>query len=190
MTASAQRPVGRGPHRPFPLFLLFSKMSLLGFGGVLPWAHRILVEHQHLLDEEEFAELLAFAQMLPGPTICNLAVIVGHRNAGLRGGTAALAGMVVAPFIIVLLLGIAYQRASDLVLVQQALAGMSAVAAGLIIGIGIKMLRLLSGSWIRLFIAALVFVAVAVMHWPLLAVLGLALPLALIINYRTGRGTQ
>ncbi len=164
------------------LFFLFSRTSLLGFGGVLPWAYRTLVERERVLSSRDFAELLSFSQLLPGPTICNLAVVVGYRNAGLRGGLAALAGMLAAPLVIVILLGVIYQQAHDLFLLRQALGGMSAVAAGLILGMGLKMLRDLPRNWHNAAFAAAAFLAVGVMRWPLLAVISVLLPLALLTN--------
>src|SRR5689334_23178752 len=92
------------------LFKLFSQMALLGFGGVLPFAYRYLVERSRWLSDSEFAQLLGIAQLLPGPTICNLAVIVGQRFAGTGGALAALSGLLVAPFFIVIALGVAYQE--------------------------------------------------------------------------------
>lgn len=175
--AAAADPEGLSPSR---LFMLFTQMSLLGFGGVLPWAYRILVERRQVLSPLEFRELLAFAQILPGPTICNLSVIIGHRNAGLVGAMTALAGMIAAPLAIVITLGIAYRHYGDLAPVRHALAGMSAVAAGLVGAMALKMARDLPRLWKNAIFTGLVFGGVAVMRWPLLAVIGVLVPLALV----------
>lgn len=167
------------------LFWLFTKMSLLGFGGVLPWAYRVLVDRERVLSNSEFAELLGFAQLLPGPTICNLAVVVGYRNAGIRGGMAALAGMLVAPLIIVIALGTAYQHARDFALVRHALAGMSAVAAGLVLGMGCKLATELPRNWRNFIFAVSAFLSIGVMRWPLLAVIAVILPLALAVKNKS-----
>ena len=121
------------------LFTAFSSLSLSGFGGVLPFAYRALVEKRRWLDAREFASLLAIAQVMPGPTICNLSVMIGQRYAGFAGACAALAGMVLGPSCIVVALGIAWQRYGDLSAVRHALAGMSAVAIGLILATAVKM---------------------------------------------------
>ncbi|MGO4378294.1 chromate transporter [Pseudoduganella sp. RAF53_2] len=126
------------------LFKLFSQMALLGFGGVLPFAYRYLVERARWLTAEEFGALLGVAQLLPGPTICNLAVIVGQRFAGTRGAMAALAGLLVAPFFIVIALGVAYQQLATSALFANALHGMAAVAAGLILATAAKLAH---GMW-------------------------------------------
>ncbi|HEY1148020.1 MAG TPA: chromate transporter [Pseudoduganella sp.] len=126
------------------LFKLFSQMALLGFGGVLPFAYRYLVERSRWLSDSEFAQLLSIAQLLPGPTICNLAVIVGQRFAGTGGALAALAGLLVAPFFIVIALGVGYQELATSALFAHALQGMAAAAAGLILATAGKLAR---GMW-------------------------------------------
>ncbi len=165
---------------PSQLFMLFTQTAILGFGGVLPWAYLFLVERRKVLSKLEFSELLAFAQILPGPTICNLAVIVGHRNAGLVGAMTALAGMIAAPLVIVTTLGVAYRHFGDLAPVKHALAGMSAVAAGLVVAMALKMARELPRLWKNVIFAGLMFAGVGLMRWPLLAVIGVLAPLAFI----------
>ena len=166
---------------PVQLFALFTQMTLLGFGGVLPWAYRILVERRQILEKDEFRELLAFAQILPGPTICNLAVIIGYRHAGIHGGIAALSGMILAPFVLVIMLGLAYRHYGDLRPVRHALAGMSAVAAGLIVAMALKMLRDLPRRRKNALLLVLAFAGIALLRWPLLTVIGVLAPLALAV---------
>ena len=165
---------------PYRLFMLFTHMAMLGFGGVLPWAYRILVERREILSKAEFRELLAFAQILPGPVICNISVIVGHRHAGIVGSVAALAGVITAPLIIVIMLGIGYRNYGDLAPVRQAVAGMAAVAAGLILTMGLKLARDLPRRRLNVLFAGLMFVAVALMRWPLPNVIAVLVPLALL----------
>ncbi|MBK5105518.1 MAG: chromate transporter, partial [Burkholderiales bacterium] len=105
-------------------------MALSGFGGVLPWAHRNLVERKGWLTQREFVDTLALSQLLPGPNIGNMAVMIGYRFAGYAGAVAAITGLVGGPFMIMIGLGMLYQAYGALPLVQQALSGMSAVAAG------------------------------------------------------------
>ena len=121
------------------LFVAFSRLALSGFGGVLPFAYRTLVERRKWLDAREFASLLAIAQVMPGPTICNLSVMVGQRFAGFAGSCAALSGMVLGPSIVVVALGIAWQHYGHLDAVRHGLGGMSAVAIGLILATAVKM---------------------------------------------------
>jgi chromate transporter len=123
----------------YDLFCAFSRIALSGFGGVLPFAYRGLVEKRAWLSAAEFAEFLGLSQMLPGPTICNVALMVGHKYRGTRGALAALAGLVVFPFLLVIALGALYQRYGDLAAARNAVSGMAAVAAGLILATAVKM---------------------------------------------------
>ena len=134
--ATSDAPPAIGPAQ---LFLAFSSLALSGFGGVLPFAYRALVEKRRWLDSREFASLLAIAQVMPGPTICNLSVMIGQRDAGFAGACAALAGMVLGPSCIVIALGIAWQHYGELAAVKEGLHGMSSVAIGLILATAVKM---------------------------------------------------
>jgi len=126
------------------IFKLFSHMSLQGFGGVLPFAYRHLVERAAWLTAAEFGQTLSIAQLRPGPTICNLSVLVGQRYAGTAGGLSALAGMLLGPFFIVIALGAAYQELAASPLFANAMRGMAAAAAGLILATAAKLAR---GMW-------------------------------------------
>src|SRR5207248_6319735 len=107
LTGRALAPADVAPARirPLALFVAFSEMALSGFGGVLPFAYRALVERRRWLTPEAFAKLLAFSQVMPGPTICNLSVMFGYRAGGIAGSASALGGMIAAPMAIVLGLG-------------------------------------------------------------------------------------
>ncbi len=168
------------------LFVAFSRMALMGFGGVLPFAYRMLVDNHRWLSDREFSQYLAFSQILPGPTICNMSILIGWRFNGLAGATAAFLGMLLGPVVVVILLGLAYSSVASHPLVRHALAGMSAVAAGLVLGTAVKMAigllraerRAATVATIAIF-AALAFIGVGLLRWPLILVaLGLA-PLAI-----------
>jgi len=161
------------------LFLAFSRLALQGFGGVLAVAQRELVERLGWMTKEEFVETLAIAQVLPGPNIVNLSMMIGDRFFGLRGAVVALTGMLGVPSIVVLGLAAAYGQLSAHPVVVNALRGMGAVAAGLILATGIKLLPALKssplGRPLALGLALLAFVAIGLLRWPLvhvLAVLG------------------
>jgi len=129
------------------LFKVFSQMAMQGFGGVLPFAYRHLVERTQWLTAAEFGQLLSIAQLMPGPTICNLAVMVGQRYAGVAGGVSALAGMLLGPFFIVIALGAAYQSLAHHPLFVNAMRGMAAAASGLILATALKLaVGMLRGS--------------------------------------------
>ena len=126
---------------PKQLFIGFSKIGMSGFGGVLPWARRTLVEREKILTSEEFSAILGICQIVPGPNVVNLAVCVGSRFGGARGAVAAVLGLTLGPIAIVMLLATLYEHYSHLDTVQGFLRGISAVGVGLIASTGFKMLR-------------------------------------------------
>ena len=165
----------RAPRSPSELFFTFNRMALQGFGGVLAVAQRELVERERWMTREQFVETLAVSQVLPGPNVVNLSLMVGDHHFGLRGAFAALAGMLLVPLVIVLALAALYAEFATHPTVAGALRGMGAVAAGLVISTGIKLLSTLKknplGLPLGLAFAALMFAAVALLHWPLVWVL-------------------
>ncbi len=169
----------RTPASPGELFRVFNRLALQGFGGVLPIAQRELVERERWLTREQFVEMLAVSQVLPGPNVVNLALMFGDRAFGWRGGLAALGGMIAAPLAVVLALAALYTRFAGHPVVAGALRGMGAVAAGLILATGAKLLPALRrnalGAGAAFAAAAATFVAIAIVRVPLfwiLAVLG------------------
>lgn len=175
-----------GPASLLELFLTFNRLALHGFGGVLPWAQRVLVEERRWLGRDEFVELLAFAQLSPGPNVCNLALMFGDRHFGWRGALVALAGMLAIPAVLVLSLAIVHGQLAQIPWVQRAVAGMAAVAAGLLVATGLKLARTQPLRWLAL--GAVAFAAVGVLRWPFVPVLAVLAPLAVALGwYAEGR---
>jgi len=163
------------------LFWAFSSLALQGFGGVLAVVQRELVEKKQWLTPDEFLEDWAVAQIMPGANVVNLALIVGDRYFGWRGALAALAGMLTLPLVVVLALTVALSGVADQPAVQGALRGMGAVSAGLIAGTGLKLIAALRDNVMGVLacaaLAALTFIAIALLRIPLVWVLlGLGLP--------------
>lgn len=148
----------RTPASSVELFRVFNSLALQGFGGVLPVAQRVLVEQQRWLSREQFVETLSLGQVLPGPNIVNMALMIGDRFFGLRGALAALGGLLTAPLLIVLALAALYGQLSGVPAVAGALRGMGAVSAGLIVATALKVMPTLKKSALGLPTAAL-FVA-------------------------------
>ena len=128
------------PSSKIDLVWSFSVLALQGFGGVLAVVQRELVDKKRWLTREEFVEDWAVAQILPGPNVVNLSLMVGDRYFGIGGALAALAGMLSIPLIIVLTLVALFSGLADLPQVQGALRGMGAVSAGLITASGLKLI--------------------------------------------------
>lgn len=167
------------PRSVAELFFAFMKLGLQGFGGVLPVARHALVETYRWLTIEEFTDIVARCQALPGPNIVNVSICIGSRHFGARGAVAAISGLMLAPFVLVLVLSALYTRFGDVSVVANALRGVSAVAAGLVLGTALRMaaskrLR----SWRALFGVA-AFAAVAWLRLPLVLVLSALVPLSL-----------
>ena len=158
------------------LFLRFTQVGVSGFGGVMPWARRMLVEERRWLSAEEFSEALSLCQLLPGPNIVNMAVCVGTRFRGARGALAAVMGLMCAPFAIVLVLGALFTQYGDLPAVSAAFRGISAAAAGLVVAMGLKMAssRRLRSPMAVFAVAA--FVGIALVRLPLGVFLLVAAP--------------
>lgn len=169
------------------LFLGFLHIGLTGFGGVLPWAHRLIVERQRWLSVEEFTATLAIGQFMPGPNVINLAVLIGARFQGRLGAIVAPLGLILGPFLIVLGLGLLYSRFGDLPLVQAMLRGISAVGAGLIAATGVKMAIPLRRQRTAMLLLALTFVAIAWLRLPLPPLMLTLAPLGIYLAHRRSR---
>ena len=150
------------------MFLGWGKVGLMGFGGVTPWAHRMVVEERRWLDAREYAALLGICQVLPGPNTPNLCVVLGQRYAGLAGAIVSVAGLMAAPMVAILIIGAAYDYLSGANLVRIAVGGAASAAAGLVFAAGVKMARGARLDPIQVGICAAVFVAVGIFRLPLL----------------------
>lgn len=163
------------PQSKTDLFVSFTWLALQGFGGVLAVVQRELVEKKRWMSREQFVEDWAVAQIMPGPNVVNLSMMIGGRYFGLPGALAALAGMLSAPMVLVLLLAALYGSVADSAVAQDALRGMAAVAAGLIAATGIKLIGALDknamGMGVCVFLALVTFIAIGLLRWPLLWVL-------------------
>jgi len=161
----------RAPKSPGEIFRVFTRLALQGFGGVLPIAQRELVERERWLTREQFLELLAVAQVLPGPNVVNLSLMFGDRAFGWRGGLAALGGMILAPWCVVMVLAVGYAHYAQHPVVAGALRGMGAVAAGLILSTGLKLVpalrRNVLGAPAAMVLAVLTFAGIALLRVPL-----------------------
>ncbi|WP_210261065.1 chromate transporter [Enterovirga aerilata] len=168
------------------LFLGCARISAFAFGGVLPWARYVMVERYRWLTPDEFTDTLALAQLLPGPNIVNMSVAIGARFHGIAGALAAVLGIIGLPVAVVLVLAAFYSGFADVPVVQGALAGMAAAAAGLILGMAGKMAApiLQRRFWPAAPFIALTFVAVALLRLPLWPVLVVLAPLSIAAHWR------
>ena len=167
------------------LFVAFAKMSLAGFGGVLIWARRAIVDQHRWMTPEEFNETFALCHFLPGPNIVNLSVVFGSRFRGIPGSIAAFTGLLGPPVVIVTALAALYSRYGEIDGLRRILAGVSCAAVGLLIAVTFRMMMPLiwKRDLVGLGILAAVFIAIGVLRLPLPAVLLVAIPLSISITF-------
>ena len=172
------RPAKSAPPGVITLFLAFAKMSLAGFGGVLAFARRGIVEQHRWMTADEFNETFALCHFLPGPNTVNLSVVFGSRFAGVVGAIAAFAGLVGPPMLLVMVLAVLYAHFGHLEVLRRILAGISCGAVGLLVSVVVKMLMPLikRRDIVGLIMMIAVFVAIGLARLPLQAVLLIAVP--------------
>src|SRR6202012_3765088 len=174
------------------LFLAFAKMSLAGFGGVLAFARRGIVDEHRWMTADEFNETFALCHFLPGPNLANRAGVFGSHLAGIIGGIAAFAGLGGPPMVLVMVLAVLYAHFGQLEVLRHILAGISCGAVGLLIAVVVKMLMplLKRRDVAGLVLVVAVFAAIGLMRWPLQAVLLVAVPVSLGITFLMRRRAQ
>lgn len=166
----APPPAGRHPLDGITrgaLFASFLKMGLLGFGGVLPWARRVVVDERRWFSDREFAETMGLCQVLPGPNVVNLAVIVGSRSHGPLGALLAVTGILFVPIAVMLAMAIFYAEVANHPLARHAIAAASAAAAGLIVGTAVRLFIKARLPLRGVLTGGAAFIGVGVLHWPL-----------------------
>jgi chromate transporter len=185
----SEPPKGEVPQsRPAPpglraLFLGFLTVGLCGFGGVLPWARRMVVEQRRWLSPAEFTDLLALCQFLPGPNIINVSVALGLRFRGLAGSAACFVGLMAAPMAVVILLGIVFAHYRDVPVVRHGLAGLAAGASALVLATALKIAAPLRHRADGIAVATVTLVAIAFLRIPMLPVLLVLAPIGVLVAW-------
>jgi chromate transporter len=159
--------------RPDPtvsdLFAGFFIVGIIGFGGVLPWARRMIVEKRKWLTPAEFADMLGLCQFLPGGNIMNLTIALGSRFRGVPGAAACFLGLMTAPVAIVIAMGVVYDQYAGLPPVRRAFVALSAAAAANLLATAWKIASPLRGRPLAIAVAVCTFVAIAILRLPLQA---------------------
>ncbi|MBO9356198.1 chromate transporter [Bordetella petrii] len=175
------------PPTSWALFTGFFWLGLSAFGGALPLARHMVVEKNRWLSSDDFTELLGLCQFLPGGNIINMSVALGMKFRGPRGAFAAIMGLIAAPSLIVIALGVVYQRYADDPRVQHLFAGLAAAAAGLLISMAVKIARPLRGKWAAIAVALACFACIAVLRLPLLPTMLVLTPISIFVTWRLTR---
>jgi chromate transporter len=186
-SSAAVSEAGAARHVPgaAELFLAFAKMAVCGFGGVLAWSRRIIVQERGWLTPEEFNEQLALCQVLPGGNILNFSVMYGSRCAGVPGALAALLGLIGPPMALMIVAGILYRHYGALPALRGMFASLAAAAAGLLIATATQMVRATVKDRLRPahLVTLATFVAAGVLRWPLLAVMAVLMPISVALAW-------
>jgi chromate transporter len=171
------------------LFVAFAKISLAGFGGVLVWARRGIVDQHRWMTADEFNETYALCHFLPGPNVVNLSVVFGSRFRGIPGSVAAFAGLLGPPVVIMTILAALYARYGEIDALRRILAGVSCAAVGLLLSAVFRMMMPLvkRRDPVALVLLATVFVAIGLLRLPLPAVLLVAIPLSIALSFALRR---
>lgn len=166
------------------LFVAFAQMSLAGFGGVLVWARRAIVEQHRWMTPEQFNETFALCHFLPGPNIVNLSVVFGARFRGVPGAVAAFAGLLGPPVVIITAMAVIYAHYGEMEMLRRTLGGVSCAAVGLLFAVILRMMLplLKKREPLSLALMAAVFVAVGIVRWPLPAVLLVSMPVSVALT--------
>jgi chromate transporter len=187
--SSTAPPAPNPPPSPAPqiqptlweLFAAFATISLSGFGGVLAWSRRMMVEERKWLTPEQFNEAYALCAILPGGNILNFSVIFGSRFRGPAGALVAVAGLMGPPLLLVLFIAAIYAHYGDQPALRRMLTGVASAAAGLMMATVAKMMRPLfrNRAVVGPVIALATFVAIGLVHWPLPLVLAVIVPVSI-----------
>lgn len=168
------------------LFVGFVEVGMLGFGGVLPLARRMVVDRRRWLTAAEFTDLLALCQFLPGPNVVNLAVALGGRFRGPAGSLTAVGGLLGGPVAVVIVLGAVYGRYHAVPAVAHGLAGMAAAASGLVLATALRIAAPVRRRPGAMAVAVAAFAGVALLRLPLLPVLLVLTPAAMFLQRPRG----
>ena len=171
------------------LFVCMTQVAFSAFGGGMSLSsHRIIVERRQWMTSESFVTGLTVARLFPGPNQINMSVYIGSIFQGLPGSLAAVAGIILFPFTLLMLLGLLYFQFSAIAEVNRLLAGLAAAAAGMALSMGFKILEVYKTDYLALAIAVIVFVSLQVFRFHLIPVVLVAGPVAMSLYWPRGPG--
>ena len=169
------------------LFVCMTQVAFSAFGGGMSlWSHRIIVERRQWMTSESFVTGLTVARLFPGPNQINMSVYIGSIFQGLPGSLAAVAGIILFPFTLLMLLGLLYFQFSAIAEVNRLLAGLAAAAAGMALSMGFKILEVYKTDYLALTIAVIVFVSLQIFRFHLIPVVLVAGPIAMSLYWPRG----
>lgn len=192
-SSSTAEPSPHAAH-PSPVSLLelmavFAKIGLMSFGGALSgWMHREIVMRRHWLEEADFLNGLALAQIMPGANVANLSLYIGHKLRGGIGAIAALTGMLLPPMLLVVAIAAAFGRIKDVSPVHRFVDGVAAAAIGLTAMVGLRAARRIDRQVVPLAVLAITFLAIGVLRFPMVPVVVCVTPVSIALSWPRARG--
>ncbi len=166
------------------LFAAFLKIGFTSFGGsTQAWVYRSIVEQRQWLNDKDYLTGLAISQILPGANPVNISLYVGQRLRGAWGALAAAIGMIVPGLVVILIMAATYAHLARFPLTHFILVGIATAGVGATIAAGIKVTTKLERKTVRYLFGIATFIGVGVLHWPMLAVVGVLAPLGVVTAY-------
>lgn len=134
----------------FQLFLTFFKIGAFTLGGgyaMLSMVEQAVVDKKKWIPSDEFWDIMAIVQSLPGVFAVNTALYVGHRIAGRKGAAAAMLGAIIPSIVIILLLATVFREYRDLPVVERIFKGIRPCVVALILAPSIGMIKSAKVTW-------------------------------------------
>lgn len=173
------------PPGKWELFRGFLEIGMTGFGGVGTVAYHIIVTKRRWLSPQDYMDLLALGQILPGGNVLNVSILVGDRFAGVWGAVIALTALMVSPLLFLSLGLFAYHSFAHLPFVQILTLSLGTAAAGQAMGLALKMMRhMLSPSYRRFGLVGLTFLVIAILRISLFYALLCLIPLSFLLSQK------
>lgn len=167
------------------IFLVCLKIGLFSFGGGLSgWMHQEFVQRRRWIDDDDFASLLAIAQMLPGANVVNLVICMGDQLRGAAGAAVGVSGLLVGPFLAVIALSTAFDRLPDVAALEAASQGVAFAAIGLLLVLCLRGVQRAARFPSGLVVIAVTAACVGVLRWPLIPVVLVIAPLSVALAWR------
>lgn len=158
---------------------VFLGVGLASFGGSsAAWLYRDLVQKRGWVSEEEYLSAMTLSQVLPGANPVNMAMYVGSKLRGGKGGVAAVMGLVGPPFVVILILGALYVRYGATPFVHQIMGGLIAVGVGMVLQLAAQLAKNIR-RFVPAAFALAIFLAVGVFRWPMIPVVLVLAPLSI-----------
>lgn len=190
-TATTPTPAARPSVGLARLLAAFVRLGTVTFGGGLQsWIHREMVDRLGWVDEDTFLSGMTIARIVPGANGVNVALYIGFKLRGAMGAAAAVLGMIVPAFCMILCFGYLYRTFGHLAAVRFVLAGLAAAGVGASLTMGIKVGRRLRRDVATSLTAVAVFALVGVLRLPMIPVVLVIIPISIGLALVAERGPR